>query len=647
MNIPRRNILLIAVVLLPLTAFMPLLIEQHDDKKNFRLQLLHFSDIDGNIDEILENVENFSALASGFRRQFPKNTLLLSSGDNYIAGELYYASKQDSMKSVLGVPGFWRGPIAFLNALGLQASSLGNHELDQGLKSFVEAVSREQQGQRVFPGAQFPYLGANIDFSSDRITSPLSTPSGQNVQDIRGRLTGSTFAFVDGEKIGIVGAVAPDFPNITDMGDMAVRPTEFNPKDDSSLDHLALIIQKEVDALTKTGINKILLLSHMQELSLERALAERLRDVDIIVAGGSSTLLADSNDRLKEGDVPLDNYPLVYKTSSSSQVEKTPVLVVNTSGDFRYLGRLVVDFDDLGRILPDSLDSSLNGVYLADTAEIETLNFNRIPKVTAVANALRTSLQIGSKVLGQSRVLLDGRREKIRTEETNLGNLVADAYLENARNRDASVDMALVGAGGIRSEIDAGDITWRDIRKTLPFDGSLSLVTVKARELVTILEHTVSRIGNPAGRFSQVSGLQLSFDPKKKGLSWLDTKNCNNSDNPVFGTVSRLQDLVVKSHKSADIILKKGLFQGDPERRFTLVTSSYLVGGGDFLPYLCLTSPSPRDLKLKQQEVFAGYLSKYFNNGVSFDILETNVSQDRRIQNLGFVQNFRYGQTNH
>ncbi len=600
------------------------------NKENFRLQLLHFSDIDGNADEALENIENFSALVDGFRRQFPNNTLLVSSGDNYIAGELYYASKQDDMKSVLGVPGFARGNIALLNALGVQASALGNHELDQGTEGFVAAVSQERQGQRVFPGAGFPYLGANVDFFSDKVTRPFSSPSGQNVQDIHGRFTGSTFVLVDGEKVGIVGAQSPDFPNITDTGDMIFRPAKFNAKEASSLDRLAAVIQHEVDALTKTGINKIFLLAHMQELFIERELAGRLKDVDVIVAGGSGTLLADTNDSLLKGDVPFDSYPLVYETSSSSEKERGLVLVVNTRGDFRYLGRLVMDFDDVGRIIPDSLDISLNGVYPARTAE--TFNFNPIPKAQIVANALKASLQNDSEVLGQSNVFLDGRREKVRTEETNFGNLVADAYLESARNIDASVDMALVGSGGIRSSINAGGITRRDIRNTLAFNNSLSIVTVKAKELVTILEHTISRAGNPAGRFSQVSGLKLSFHPNKEGIGWLDTKNCSNANNPVFGSVSKLQGLVVNSHKGVDVILKNGIFQGGPERTFKLVTSSYLVKGGDLLPYPCLASTSsPRETGLKEQEVFAEYLFKHFGD-VAFNIPEVDVSYDRRIQ---------------
>ena len=97
----------------------------------FTLQLLHASDMDGSTGA-LQNVENFSAILSGFRARFPDNTLVLSSGDNYIPGPRYYAAADTSAETVLGVAGNGRGDIALLNAMGFQASAVGNHELDRG-----------------------------------------------------------------------------------------------------------------------------------------------------------------------------------------------------------------------------------------------------------------------------------------------------------------------------------------------------------------------------------------------------------------------------------------------------------------------------------------------------------------------------------
>ena len=99
------------------------------DEEVFTLQQLHASDMDGSVGA-LANVENFSASLDGFRRQFPGNTLVLSSGDNYAPGPHYFAAEDDANAPVLGVSGAGRGDIALLNAMSFQASAMGNHELD-------------------------------------------------------------------------------------------------------------------------------------------------------------------------------------------------------------------------------------------------------------------------------------------------------------------------------------------------------------------------------------------------------------------------------------------------------------------------------------------------------------------------------------
>ena len=99
----------------------------------------------------------------------------------------------------------------------------------------------------------------------------------------------------------------------------------------------------------------------MQRIDIEKALAEKLTGVDIIVAGGSNTLLADQTDRLRPGDAAADSYPLQYESAAGE-----PVLLVNTDADYRYLGRLVVEFDQDGEIIPSSVSPYVSGVYATD-----------------------------------------------------------------------------------------------------------------------------------------------------------------------------------------------------------------------------------------------------------------------------------------
>ena len=252
-------------------------------EETFTLQLLHVSDMDGSV-WALADVENFSAILDGFRRQLPNNTLVLSSGDNYIPGPRYYAATDGAMAHVLGVPGEGRGDIAFLNAMGFQASAVGSHELDRGAGAFAAAIGSETEDGSLYPGAMFPYLSSNIVFAADEDLTDMVAPDGQEAWLAGGGLAKSAVITVGGERIGVVGATTPALKSIT-----AASGIEVLPATEENIDGLAAIIQQEVDALVGQGIDKVILLAHMQRIDVEKELATKLVDVDIIVAGGSNT----------------------------------------------------------------------------------------------------------------------------------------------------------------------------------------------------------------------------------------------------------------------------------------------------------------------------------------------------------------------
>ena len=265
-------------------------------------------------------MENFSAILSGFRAQFPDNTLVLSSGDNYIPGPRFYAAGDAVNDPVLGVAGNGRGDIALLNAMGFQASAVGNHELDRcggpvpGTGEFASIIGAEVGEDGTYPGAMFPYLSSNLEFASDENLVGLVVPDGQEAILVGGSLARSTVVFAGGQRVGIVGATTPSLASITGSGGITVEPEVYNS------DALAAVIQISVEALIAQGLNKIILLSHMQRIEIERDLAGKLRGVDIIVAGGSNRLLADNTDRLLPGDEAEEGYPLHHRSATGEPV---------------------------------------------------------------------------------------------------------------------------------------------------------------------------------------------------------------------------------------------------------------------------------------------------------------------------------------
>ncbi|MGK7890938.1 MAG: endonuclease/exonuclease/phosphatase family protein, partial [Leptolyngbyaceae cyanobacterium] len=265
----------------------------------FTLELLHAADQEASAAAI-QDAPNFSAVLNALRGQdlgndgLADNTLTLSSGDAIIPGLFFNASE-----AVFGSAGI--ADIQIQNELGFQAIALGNHEFDFGTGTLAGLIDGSAPGDlfgQDFTGTDFPYLSANLDFSTDANLAPLAVAGGQAPQ--ANVVTSSTVIDVNGESIGVVGATTPTLGSISNPGDVSIAPAPFgaNPTP-AELDALAAEIQTEVNVLLATdpSLNKVVLLSHMQQLDIERALAQRLENVDIIVGGGSNTRLFDESDR--------------------------------------------------------------------------------------------------------------------------------------------------------------------------------------------------------------------------------------------------------------------------------------------------------------------------------------------------------------
>ncbi len=226
-----------------------------DDPTEFDLQVLHAADQEAGV-QAVEFAPRFSSVVNGLEPEFP-NTVKLSSGDLWIPGAFYNATGGAADVQI--------------NSAIFQAAVPGNHEFDLGTDPLAGLIED-------FAG--FPYISANLDFSTDASLSGLVVAGGQEVNTIPNSITNSAVIGVNGETIGLVGATTPLIPTISSPGDVTVFPS--NPDD---LDSLAAIIQQEVDTFSSQGIDKIILLAHLQQLSIEITLAQLLRDVDVIIGG--------------------------------------------------------------------------------------------------------------------------------------------------------------------------------------------------------------------------------------------------------------------------------------------------------------------------------------------------------------------------
>ncbi|MDO5706616.1 MAG: ExeM/NucH family extracellular endonuclease, partial [Paracoccus sp. (in: a-proteobacteria)] len=435
----------------------------------YTLEILHLSDQEGNGSSI-RYAPNASAVMNALEAEGLADwTIRLSSGDAFIPGVFY-----DASQAVFGYGGV--ADVQIQNELGFAAITFGNHEFDKGTQILANLISGNAPANfdaligstlegLAFTGTDMPYLAVNLDVTTDPYLADLAVEGSQAPM---GRsITSSVVVENDGEKIGIIGATTPTLARISSSGGVTISPVwEGTTPTAAELDALAAIIQTEVDNLLEAnpGLNKIILQSHMQVLNIEVELASRLTDVDVVIAGGSNTRLMDETDRLIDGDVAQGPYP-IFVTGADGHA----TAVVNTDGNYKYVGRLVLDFDADGRIIPDSYDVNVSGAYATDDQGVADLGAQAMvdPEIQAIVDAIEAQIiATESNVFGVSNVYLNGNRsgvaedgnpDGVRTQETNLGNLTADANLAYAQGFDETVTVSIKNGGGIRASI--GEIT--------------------------------------------------------------------------------------------------------------------------------------------------------------------------------------------
>lgn len=654
---------------------------------DYTLQILHASDLEGGVDAI-GRAPNFAAIVDALEDEY-QNTVRISSGDNYIPGPFFNAASdfelratlQDVYQDFFNEPGLTnlreargRADITIANIIGFDASALGNHEFDAGTDPVGDIIGTDIRGPELsdvrWLGAQFPYLSANLDFSNDGLndlfTSSIlpntdfqSLPDDLTAAGAAPKIAPATLIERDGELIGVVGATTQVLESITTTNGVTVVGPNMN-----DMPALAGILQPVIDDLIAAGSNKIILASHLQQFALEEELAGLLSGVDVILAGGSDKILADQTDRLRAGDVAEDTYPFV-----TTNLDGDPTLIVSTDGEYSYVGRLVVGFDDMGKVLLSSLNEGVNGIYVTDEDMInqvyddpslafaENSKGELVSRITEAVNGIVIAKD--GLIVGRTNVYLDGRREQVRTQETNLGNLTADANLATARQWNTAVAVSLKNGGGIRAEIgeaveiapgeyvfqppqanplsgkEEGEVSQLDVENSLRFNNGLSVLDLSASDLLEVMEHAFADTepGNTPGRFPQVAGMKVSFDPS-------------------LPAGSRVRNLVIVDNDGlpVDSVVIDGAVNGDPERVIKIVTLDFLAGGGDGYPYpeLGENRVDLGDEMLaagffdfaaagSEQDALAEFLNANFgqfgNN--AYSEAETPASEDERIQIVG------------
>ena len=423
--------------------------------------------------------------------------------------------------------------IRLMNATEYDFAIPGNHEFDYGMESFqslseclacgYHSVNITKEGKPMFPQYKLMDLG--------------------------------------GEKVAFLGVTTPK--TLTSANPVVFwdpkKPKKqlygFMEKKTKKGVMLYQEVQKVIDQVKQEGATKVILVAHLgktvDEYSVPQMLSQ-LTGVDAVIDGHSHEDYID--------EVP-------DKTGKK-------VVVSQTGSRLHCLGR--IRLTDKG-VFADHI------YQLAGTDEV-------------VDEGLRYEFEVFNdtlmNVLGNSEFNLTiynplTKERLVRKQETNLGDLVADAFRVSM-----GTDLAVANGGGVRADIYQGTITYRDVLSVTPFLNKLCVVNITGKQLLDVLEFGARKYPNEFGGFLQVSGLSYTIDVRVPSSVVVDDKGYFVK----VGGKRRVKDVLVGGKP-----LEK-------DKVYTLAGTEFVLRNGGDGNTLFRTLPLQRESMLMEADALMEYI---------------------------------------
>ena len=479
---------------------------------------------------------------------------------------------------------------------------LGNHEFDYGtgfLSRYIKAFGTNGKPKH-------PFISGNLDFSKNAdLKSMVGNATLRSGSIANGKVLGRSYIHTDPvtkHRFGVVSAVTWTLRTISSPGSVKLTSND--------LQSTAKAVQTQINTLQRMGINKIILVSHLQAASNDRELVALLKGVDVAVAGGGdellqSTSIDDSVELIPGESKPVGEYPTMLTDQDGIEVP-----LVTTSGNYKYLGRADLIFDSKGnllvvdpltsyprRVIPTSSVATAAGVTDAVTVKAsitESVNKPLTDCLSGFTAPIAASNVVFNTDRGSATVL------GVRTAETNGGNLVADAfvYSYNQRYEKAGLPkpsttaplVAVQNGGGIRQNPaivlpvngKIGEITRGNTFDLLPFGNTLVAITgVSAVQLKEIFERSCSVSTAGGGQFLQVSGMKVVC--LRSGTAQvISTPATGATVGSVTTAGTRVKSITLSDGRA--LVSNSSVVAGAP--LVTIVTNNFTADGGDNYPTL-------------------------------------------------------------
>ena len=422
--------------------------DENEDKKD--IMILYTSDIHCGIDEGF----GYAGLEQirKYEQEKGYEVILVDDGDNIQGDPLGLLTKGDAL-------------IDLMNKMGYSVAIPGNHEFDYGVDNFLSLAEK----------AQFKYISCNFQYKGENVFDPYV------IREIGGR------------KIGFVGVTTPT--TIT-----ASKPTLFEDENgefvysflqDETGEGVYNAVQSAVDNARKEGAEYVIVLGHLGN-------EEQCRPwtyADVISHTNGIDAFLDGHSH--------DTDQVIMKNKDGKEVPRSAC-----GTKMQHIGwcRIPAEGEVTAGIYSWTLDDSAPEV-LGIENEMSTA-------VKEARGSISKLLEGKIAVSEQEMTIYDpvavdpewGKVRMIRRAETNLGDLCTDAY-----RFVTGADIALLGGGGIRVSIPAGDVTMKNMYEVFPFGNEICVVQATGQQILDALEWGAAAVPGESGGFMQVSGLSYEI----------------------------------------------------------------------------------------------------------------------------------------
>ena len=427
------------------------------DSNEVEISVLYMNDVHGRI-TYSEGSQIGSGKVKAYYDQIAGNKLLFDLGD----------SSQGTIEVNLteGEPSF-----NLMNLMGVNATVIGNHEFDF-------SYERLKKNEEILK--DIPMMASNI------------------VEDETGNrpFDNTLIKDFDGVKVGVFGIATPE--------------TKYKAKPTNTI---GLTFEKPVDTakrkvkeLKDQGADIIIALTHLgvdgSTKEEERApyVLENVEGIDLLLDGHSHTI----------GSMEIGNgyyaqagrySELLGEATIKYNKETKEISIENQFNHVYTEAELEKNKNNLGyKDFYDHIGNDLREVKADEAIEQYIMELEEKVK------------PLKEEVVGSSEVYLEGNKPNVRTRQTNLSTIIADAM-----KKVSGSDVTITNGGGIRASIEKGEITKGDVLTVLPFGNTVTVIEASGKDIYEALKHGTDSYPDPKGAYPQVSGITFDIEVGEDG----------------------------------------------------------------------------------------------------------------------------------